>query len=98
VSDAIEVHFDKKRGYLELGCESDAFTPFRELVRTQLADLTDIPLDKVTEISVIDTDAVVRERSSLRQRLIGIAICVLLFVTAAFAIIGMVATATWLRG
>ena len=69
MSDGIEIHFDEKRGYLELACEPDAFAPYREFARTQLVDIPDVSLDKVIEIHIVDTATFVARRDAPRRRL-----------------------------
>jgi hypothetical protein len=51
--DGVEIHFDQKRGYLELACEPDAFAPYREIAREQLKEFPDISIDKVMEINIV---------------------------------------------
>ena len=41
--DGIEIHFDEKNGYLELACEPDAFAPYREIAKRQLAEIPGLP-------------------------------------------------------
>ena len=47
--DGIEIHYDEKRGRLELACEPDAFAPYRDLARQHLADMPEIRIEKVIE-------------------------------------------------
>jgi hypothetical protein len=91
VSDGIEIHFDETRGYLELACEPDAFSQYRELARAQLVDIPDISFDKVIEINVVDTATFVARRDAPRRRIWDWIIIGLLVLTIAFAIIGVAA-------
>ena len=93
MSDGIEIHFDEKRGYLELGCEPDAFAPYRELARTQLTDFPEISLDSVIEINVVDTATFVARRDAPRRKVWDLVIGVLILVIVVFAVIGVVAIA-----
>jgi hypothetical protein len=63
--DCFEIHFDEKRGHLELACEPDAFAIYREVVRGQLKDMPQVPLDKVVEINIVDSAAYVTRRANL---------------------------------
>lgn len=89
--DGIEVHFDAKQGRLELACEPDAFSPYRELARSQLVGLPDISFDKVIEIEIIDTATLVARRNTPRRRLVDWAIVAVLVLVLSFAVIGVVA-------
>ena len=50
--DGIEIHFDEKRGYLELACEPDAFAAYREVARDHLKDFPQVALEKVIELKL----------------------------------------------
>ena len=93
MSDGIEIHFDGKRGYLELACDPDAFAPYRELARTQLVDIPDVSLDKVIEINIVDTATFVARRDAPRRRLWDWAIGGFVVLVLVFAVIGVVAVA-----
>lgn len=67
--DGIEIHFDEKRGYLELACEPDAFAAYRDLAREQLKDLPEIPVDKVMELNIVDTATFVARRDAPQRRI-----------------------------
>ena len=57
MSDGIEIRYDDRRGYLELACEPDAFALYREVAHRQLSGFSEIPIEKVTEINVINSAA-----------------------------------------
>src|SRR5687768_17509980 len=88
MSDGIEIHFDQKRGYLELACEPDAFAPYREIARDQLRKFSDIPLEKVIEINIVDTATFVARRDAPRRRIGGMIVGLLIIVVLALAVIG----------
>jgi hypothetical protein len=67
--DGIEIHFDEKRGYLELACEPDAFAAYRDLARDHLKDLPEIPVDRVMELNIVDTATFVARRDAPKQRI-----------------------------
>ena len=93
MSDGIEIHFDEKRGYLELACEPDAFAPYRELARKQLVDIPDVSLDKLIEINIVDTATFVARRDVPRRRLWDWAIGGFVVLVLVFAVIGVIAVA-----
>jgi hypothetical protein len=89
----IEIHFNEKRGCLELSCEGDDFSPYRELARKQLRDFTGLPFDKVTEIVVVDAAASSARRHARGARLRGllaglvVALILILAVVGAYTLI-----------
>jgi hypothetical protein len=87
IADGIEIHFNSKRGWLELACEPDAFAPYREIARKQLAG-TEIPIDEVIEINIVDTATFVARRDAPRKRLIDILVASLITAILVLAIIG----------
>jgi hypothetical protein len=95
MSDGIEVHFDEKRGYLQLGCEPDAFAPYRELARSQLADMPEISLDKISEIYIVDSAKSASGRNGPRWGLQDIAIAAVLFAIFGLAGVGLVSLVLW---
>jgi hypothetical protein len=88
MSDGIEIHFDEKRGYLELACEPDAFAPYREIARDQLKDFPDIALEKVIEINIVDTATLVARRDAPKRRIGEIIVGLLIAAVIALAVIG----------
>jgi hypothetical protein len=86
--DGIEIHFDEKRGYLELACEPEAFSAYREIARDQLKDFPDISLDKVMEINIVDTSTFVARRDAPKRRIGGIAIGGVVVLILVLAVIG----------
>ena len=88
MSDGIEIHFDEKRGYLELACEPDSFTPYRDIARGQLKDFPDIPIDKVMEINIVDTATFVARRNAPNRRIRGIVVRCVIALVLILAVIG----------
>jgi hypothetical protein len=86
--DGIEIHFDEKRGHLELGCERDAFASYRDLAREHLNGIPDIPIDKVVEISIVDTATFVARREAPKRRLWDIAFAVFVVALLILAVVG----------
>jgi hypothetical protein len=86
--DGIEIHFDEKRGYLELACEPDAFSAYREIARDQLKDFPDISLDKVIEIHILDTETFVARRDAPKRRIGDIVVVGLVVLVLALAVVG----------
>ena len=94
MSDGIEIHFDERRGHLELACEPDAFAAYREIARRQLADFPGISVDNVIEFNVVDTVRVMERRNAPQRRMWELVIWIivaLLTLVGAFAIVGVVA-------
>jgi hypothetical protein len=98
MSDGIEIHFDEKRGYLQLACQPDAFAAYRDIARKQLADFPDISIEKVVELSVTDTATFVARRDAPRRHLINALICTLVVLIFALAAVGAVALVSKLVG
>lgn len=86
--DGIEIHFDEKRGYLELACEPDAFAAYRDLVREQLKDLPEIPVDKVMEFNIVDTATFVARRDAPKRRIWSWIVGLVVAVILALAVVG----------
>jgi hypothetical protein len=86
--DGIEIHFDEKRGYLELACEPDAFAAYRDLARDQLKDLPEIPVDKVMELNIVDTATFVARRDAPKQRIWSWIVGLVVAVILALAVVG----------
>jgi hypothetical protein len=82
IQEGIEIHFDKNRGVLELACEPDAFTPFLELVRSQLSDFPEITQAKIVEIYISDTTTIVARREEPQSIIPGF-VGISLFLTVA---------------
>ena len=86
--DGIEIHFDEKRGYLELACEPDAFSSYREVARDHLNDLPEIPVDRVMELNIVDTATFVARRGAPKQRIWGWIVGLVIAVILALAVVG----------
>lgn len=86
--DGIEIHFDEKRGYLQLACEPDAFAAYLEVARKHLEVLPEITLDKVIEINITDTATFVARRDAPGHRLGGIIFGAAVVVILLLAVIG----------
>lgn len=97
MSDGIEIHFDPKRGRLELSCEPDAFVAYREITRKQLAGFPEVQLDHIYEINVVDAKIYTarngKHQSVLRTILLGAAVAAVgsLAILGAFVLIGRIA-------
>ncbi len=92
--EGIEIHFDEKRGYLELACEPDAFAPYREIAREHLKDFPDISIDKVIEMNIVDTATLVARRDAPKNRIWGFIFGLLVIVVLILAIFGAYALIT----
>jgi hypothetical protein len=90
MSDGIEIHFDAKRGYLALGCEPDAFAPYRAIARDQLEDFPEIPVDKIIEINLVDTATFVARRDAPKKRFGDLIPCTVIVVVLSLAAVGAV--------
>jgi hypothetical protein len=88
MNDGIEIHFDEKRGYLELACEPDAFAPYREIARNQLVDNPEILIDKVLEINIVDTAMFVARRDAPRRRFWDVVVTVAIIAVLCLAAVG----------
>jgi hypothetical protein len=86
--DGIEIHFDEKRGYLEVACELDAFAAYRDIAREHLKDLPQIPIDQVMEIHVVDTATFVARRDAPKRRIGGLIVGFAITVILALALVG----------
>ena len=98
MSDGIEIHFDEKRGYLQLACEPDAFVAYRDVARKQLVDFPHIAIEKVLELSVTDIATFVARRDSPRRRFVNVIIGLVAVVILALAAVGAVALVSKLAG
>ena len=92
--DGIEIHFDEKRGYLEIACEPDAFAGYRDLARNHLKDFPEITLEKVMEINIVDTATFVARRNAPKHRIGGLIFGVVVAVVLALAAFGAYAVIT----
>ena len=86
--DGIEIHFDEKRGYLQLACEPHAFAAYREVARDHLKDLPEIPLDKVIEMNIVNTATFVARRDAPKRCVRGLIFGFLVVLVLALAIVG----------
>ncbi len=86
--DGIEIHFDEKRGYLELACEPVAFASYRELARNHLRDFPEIQIDRVIEMNIVDTATFVARRHAPRRRISGTIAGILVALVLVLAAIG----------
>ncbi len=86
--DGIEIHFDERRGYLELACERDAFAAYRNVAREHLKDFPDIPIDKVIELNIVDTATFVARRDTPKNKFGGLIFGVVVAVILVLAVIG----------
>lgn len=86
--DSIEIHFDEKRGYLQLACEPDAFAAYLVMTRKHLEVLPEIALDKVVEINIIDTATSVARRGAPARRLVDLIFGVVVVAILVLAVIG----------
>ena len=92
--DGIEIHFDKKRGSLELGCEPDAFAPYREVARRQLKEFPEIPIDRIVEMNIVDTAEFASRRAASKRPFRDTAIVLLALAILTLAAIGAYALIT----
>lgn len=96
MSDGIEIHFDEKRGYLDLACEPDAFAQYREVARNQLSDFPDIPIDKVLEINIVDTEKYVARRMRPVRGFSELVAVVVAIALVGLVVIGAVTVLRWI--
>ena len=94
--DGIEVHFDEKRGRLELACEPDSFALFRDLAAKELRGLDNINFGKVQEIEILDVDTCVARREAPRSRLLLIGFVTIGLGIVATFLVGAVTLVGWL--
>lgn len=88
VKDGIEIHYDEKRGYVQLACEPDAFAAYREIAREHLKDFSEIPIDHVIEMNIIDTTTFVSRRDVPKRRIRDLIFGAILVLILALAVIG----------
>lgn len=88
IHDGIEVHFDEKRGCLDLACEPDAFAAYLALAKDHLEGVPDIDFNRVKEINIADTVAFVAERESVASKLFWAAVAVCFAIVMFLAVIG----------
>ncbi len=86
--DGIEIHFDEKRGCLELACEPDAFSSYLELARGHLKDLPEIPIDQVIEINIVDAATFAARWDASHRHLGGMVVGGIVVVVLVLAVIG----------
>ena len=65
--DSIEIHWDERYRHLALACGPEAFETFRRVVREELRDFPEIPLDQVETVEISDTRTIVSRRESPRN-------------------------------
>jgi hypothetical protein len=98
--DGIEIHFDEKHGYLQLACEPDAFAAYRSVAREHLKDFPDIPIDKVIEMNIVDTNTFVARRAVPKRRIRDLLFGIVVVIILVLAVIGsyaLIATITALQ-
>src|SRR5262245_54765093 len=86
--DGIEIHFDDKRGHLDLACEPDAFAAYLDLAKDHLEGIPEIDFNLVKEINITNTAVFVAERESLASKLVCGAIIACIFFVLLLAAIG----------
>lgn len=86
--DGIEIHFDEKRGSLELACEPDAFAEYRSLACRHLEGFPEIDVGKVLEMHILDTATFVARRTRPRKRVGDLILCVAIATVLALAVVG----------
>lgn len=90
----IEIHFDEKRGYLEIACEPDEFTPYREIAREQLKDFPEIQFKKVIEMNIVDIATFVARRDAPKRRMGDLIIGLVVVAILSLALVGACAVIT----
>jgi hypothetical protein len=88
MSDGIEIHFDQKRGRLDLACEPEAFARYRELAREDLREFPGISMDRVAEICIVDVASYAKKRGAPKGPLGSVLFGLALVVILALAVIG----------
>jgi hypothetical protein len=96
--ESIEIHFDERRGHLELACGADAFKSFRNFAENELKDFPDIEFDKVSTIEILDTAAFVARRDSNRNRWLSYGCCIIALILFGVISIGVRTIIGWLFG
>ena len=97
MDESIEIHFDDKRGALELACGPDAFRAFRDFASRELGDLPDLPWEKVESIEVLDTATFVARRNSRKTAVLTAGCLVVALTFAIFCLIGVATVLRWWR-
>jgi hypothetical protein len=90
--DSFEVHYDEKRGHLELACAPKSYRRFRDFVSEELADFKEINLDRVREIEILDAHSITGQSPSNLQNAGCIALAIIL---CAILLIGGITIAHW---
>ena len=86
--DGIEIHYDEKRGYLHLACEPDAFAAYREVAREHLKEFSEIPINRVIEMNIVDTTTFVARRDAPKRRIRDLIFGAVIVLILALAVIG----------
>lgn len=86
--DGIEIHFDEKRGYLELACEPDAYAEYWYLAREHVAGIPHVAIEKVVEIHITDTATFVARRDAPKRYLGSVIFAIIVLVVLLLAAIG----------
>ena len=90
--DSFEVHYDEKRGHLELACAPKSYKKFRDFIFEELADFEDINLDRVREIEILDAYTISDRRPSKIQNAGCIALAIIL---GGILLVGGITIAHW---
>lgn len=96
--EGIEIHFDDKRGVLNLSCEPDAFRPYLDLARRDMEAFPEIDMDRVIELNITDTATFVARRDTPRRQFWDIVFGVSIMATIVLAVFGAYVLITRLFG
>ena len=86
--DGIEIHFDEKRGYLQLACDPAAFAAYRSFACEHLKDFPEIPIDKVIEMSITDTATFAARRDASKRGIGGLLFGLMVTSILVLAVVG----------
>lgn len=93
--DSFEIHYDEKRGRLELACTPQSYNKFRNFVSKELADFGEIDLDRVREIEILDAHSITAGAPSPLRSAGCIAVVIVVIVVCTLVVIGGLTIAHW---
>ena len=95
--DGFKVHYDQKRGRLEIACDTGSYKRFRDLVSHQFTDIPEINFDNVVEIEILDSAKFVARGDTMRSSIMMRGLIGIVGLIFASSLIGFIVILRWLR-
>ena len=90
----IEVHYNEEQRQLDLACAPDDFAAYRDVVRKQLAGWSEIDVDAIVEVNVVNTEGYAARRDAPRARIWQVLFGAVVLLVVGLAIVGAVSLMT----